>query len=287
MAERFEQLERALGAFGRAIDFPAAGGAGTDLASSVASRLRAERAVPRFSVRGLRSRRTLGPVVRPAWHTVAAASLVILLAAAGTLSFSASARDAVAGWLGLRGVHITIVPSPPVSSPPPSSPSTPLGSDLALGQAVTLEQAQQLVGYRVLRPAIAALGQPDVVYESSSVEGGLVSMVYGARRGIARQADGVAVLFVEFRARLERRILLEKFAGPGTTIEAVRVNGEPGFWLSGAPHELVFRGPDGQDIPESVRLAGNVLVWEHRDLVLRLEGNLTKAQALRIAGSVR
>jgi len=287
MAEGFEQLERALAAVGEAVEFPAAGGAGTDLASSVASRLRAERVPPRFPVRGLRSRTALGPVVRPAWHSVVAASLVILLAAAGTLSFSASARDAVAGWLGLRGVHITLVPSPPPSSPPPSRPSTPLGSDLVQGQAVTLEQAQQLVGYRAIRPTIAALGEPDVVYESSSVGGGLVSMVYGARPGIASQADGVAVFFVEFRARLERRIVLEKFAGPGTTVEAVRVNGEPGFWLSGSPHELVFRGPDGQDIPESVRLAGNVLVWEHGDLVLRLEGNLTKAQALRIAGSVR
>ena len=66
MAEGFGQLERALAAVGEAVEFPAAGSAGTDLASSVGSRLRAERVAPRFSVRGLRSRiHDLGAVDLP------------------------------------------------------------------------------------------------------------------------------------------------------------------------------------------------------------------------------
>ena len=40
-------------------------------------------------------------------------------------------------------------------------------------------------------------------------------------------------------------------------------------------------------ISETVRLAGNVLLWERKSLVLRLEAAIPKATALRIAASTR
>jgi hypothetical protein len=283
MAEELDRLERVLAVIGPEIDFP---GAASDLAGAVASRLRTEAGPPRFSVSGLRSRGAFRPVVRPAWHMVAAAAIVILLVVTGTVSLWTPARDAVAGWLGLRGVQIQLLPSPPSASPTATPPAVPLGQDLDLGEPVTIGKAQALATHPLATPTDPAR-TPHVVYESSTLPGGLVSFVYGARPGLAAGGDGVSVLFMQFRARIDRQILLFKGVGPGTKLQAVRVNGQPGFWLTGEPHGLAFAGLDGKPVFDSQRLAGNVLIWEHGDEVLRLEGTFTKAEALRIARSVR
>jgi hypothetical protein len=73
--------------------------------------------------------------------------------------------------------------------------------------------------------------------------------------------------------------VLKKVSGEATRIEPAEVNGQPGLWLTGAPHVFMFPGAPP-------RLAGNVLIWQRRGLTLRLEGHLTKAQALELAQSV-
>ena len=62
-------------------------------------------------------------------------------------------------------------------------------------------------------------------------------------------------------------------------VDRVTVNGNSGVWLSGT-HVV-------DDFFSQPRLAGNALIWEQDSLTLRLEGRLTKAEALRIARSVR
>ena len=64
------------------------------------------------------------------------------------------------------------------------------------------------------------------------------------------------------------------------------VNGGQGYFISGASHFL-YLAPTGLVRDERVRLARDVLLWEHGRLTLRLEGKLTLAQALRIARSFR
>ena len=80
---------------------------------------------------------------------------------------------------------------------------------------------------------------------------------------------------------------IEKGLGPGTRLESVTVNGRPGYWIEGRPHAFVYRDANGNVRDESYRLAGNVLLWEDGDLLLRLESALSKEEALRIASSVR
>jgi len=282
MSERAETFERALRIVGADLDFPS----DVDVAGAVAARLRASRSPRRFAVPGLRSRNAFRPVVRPAWHTVAAAALVLFLVAAGTISVWTPARQAVAGWLGLRGVQIRLVPSPPTGAPPATTPAPVLGADLALGEPVSLARAQAVVPYRIQQPHDSALGAPDVVYESPSLSNGLVSLVYGARPGLATGSNGVSVLFMQFTAKIDKGFLLQKAVGPGTKLEAVRIHGEPGFWLSGEMHGFAFVGRSGAPLFDSQRLAGNVLLWQDGDRVFRLEGAFTKAQALAIARSV-
>jgi hypothetical protein len=63
------------------------------------------------------------------------------------------------------------------------------------------------------------------------------------------------------------------------------VDGQPGFWLEGA-HFFSYFDRHGDMQSEQVRLAGNVLLWERGTRTLRLEADISKEEALRIAESV-
>ena len=60
-------------------------------------------------------------------------------------------------------------------------------------------------------------------------------------------------------------------------LDRVMVDGHPGYW-----------GPADR-LPSTMdrRLLGNVLLWEQGGIALRLQANLQKEQAIRIAESVR
>jgi hypothetical protein len=69
-------------------------------------------------------------------------------------------------------------------------------------------------------------------------------------------------------------------------VSAVTVDGERGLWFQGR-HQYAYADRDGNIRSDSVRTAGNVLLWRRGDLLLRLEGARSKQEALRIARSVR
>ena len=68
--------------------------------------------------------------------------------------------------------------------------------------------------------------------------------------------------------------LSKKFAGQATRIEPVQVNGDD-------------LNQDGSPVVQTLRLAGNTLVWQHRGLTYRLEGPLTMQQAVKLAASIQ
>jgi hypothetical protein len=57
--------------------------------------------------------------------------------------------------------------------------------------------------------------------------------------------------------------------------------------LEGSPHFVVFRDARGDYREDSLRLAGDTLVWEREAVLLRLEGLASLEDALRVAASVR
>jgi hypothetical protein len=77
-----------------------------------------------------------------------------------------------------------------------------------------------------------------------------------------------------------------KVAEPGTTIEALSVHGQAAYWLAGAPHAFFYRGTNGDIYPDTLRLAANTLVWQSGPVTLRVEGDITKTQALAIANAL-
>jgi len=180
--------------------------------------------------------------------------------------------------LGLRG--ITIFRG--AQTPPPASGKAVLTD---ARRVASVEAASREAGFAALVPA--ALGAPDEVYVRSSPQGSQVFLVYGARAGIApSKQTGISVLVTEARGSFEAP-LLGKVLGPGSRSEQMTVNGSPGVWIEGEPHQIFFRAPDGQVVIDTLRLSANVLVWDQGPLLVRIEADIAKDQALRIASSMR
>lgn len=201
---------------------------------------------------------------------------MVLLAAA--LAATLAAGLALTVYLGLRGASISRVQPLPSAS---AAPSGTVGQRLHLGTRYdSVQQAQAASGFRVVTPA--ALGEPDEVYYLPGP--GVVTLLYHPRPELPATSDPeVGALVMEARASVERNSF-GKLAGPGTSVEQVSVNGQSGFWVSGAAHGFfVYSGGRG----DSFRLAGDVLIWNQGDLVVRIESAAGRRQALALAGTVR
>jgi hypothetical protein len=174
------------------------------------------------------------------------------------------ARSAILRVFGIGGVTIEFVDElPPVS---------PRGA-LALGNETTLAGAQSELRYRLSTSDL--LGKPDHVY----LLGQRVWFLYGDERK-------PRVLVTQFPGLTDPG-LAKKLISGGTRIEFVEVeSGVPGYWITGAPHELLVLDELGNVIPESVRLAGDTLLWTRDGTTLRIEGRMSRGQALRIARSL-
>jgi hypothetical protein len=194
-------------------------------------------------------------------------ALAALAVAVGAVFAVPQTRAAILEFFHLRGVTIERVPALPTVS-------VQSGLGTFLGEPVSLEEARSRAQFQVVVPA--ALGEADQVYFQASPPGGLVSFLYGTR------AEPSA-LVTEFQARLDE-VIFKKVA-PDTKIEPVQINGRPGYWIEGA-HYFTYLDRHGVMQTEQVRLAGNVLLWELGTRTFRLEADVPKAEALRIARSM-
>ncbi|MBA2475654.1 MAG: hypothetical protein H0V40_06840 [Actinobacteria bacterium] len=245
------ELERSLRELGGELAYPDV----PDLAAAVAARLEAE--PPRRTLSHSRRRLALALVA------------LVALALAGALAVPA-ARTAILELLGLEGATIERVDRLPAVSPP---------GNLALGRIVSLAEARRLAGFRLLVPARPGYGEPDEVRLSDVVPGGLVSLLYGRK-------DAVRLLVTEF-VGLSEPALIRKTLGPGTAVEPVRVRSGRGYWIQGRVHVVLFRDASGEVRDDTSRLAANVLLLQRGRLLVRLEGKLSRAEAVAIAESLR
>jgi len=161
------------------------------------------------------------------------------------------ARSAILRFLGLENVTVVEVRELPPATRGPG----------AIGDRVSLAQAERRLGFEPLLPK---LGRPDAVYLDPAAE--LLILLYG---------QPVRLRLSEFKATYS----LEKFVSSEQLVQRVRVDGNPGLWIQG-PHVVseLFGQP---------RLSGNALIWQRDGLTLRLEGRLSKTEALRLARSIR
>jgi hypothetical protein len=205
---------------------------------------------------GVRAR--LAP--RPRRRRALAVVLAALAVGVGVAFAVPPARSAILRFFHLQGVTIEVVDK---------LPQVKTSGRLDLGPRISPDDAERRAGFRPLRSAL--LGDPDRV----TWDGRQLWFVYG----------NVRLLVSQFRASgIER--LIKKVAEPGTRVEPVTVGGRQGFFITGASHFLYLERTDVVR-EERVRLARDVLLWERGPLTVRLEGDLTVAEALRIARSFR
>lgn len=254
------ELEAALRDVGAHLSYPAT----ADLLPAVRARIEEQRGGGFWSI--FRSPRA---AFVPALATVA---LLVLL----TLAFQPLGANALEA-LGIGRLAIFRA----AETPPPTA-----GSVLADAQRVAnVEEASRQAGFTVLVPA--ELGRPDEVYVRQSPQGATAFLVYGPRPGIApSRQTGIGVLITQAAGTFEAP-LLGKVLPPGSRADEVTVNGRRGVWIEGAPHQMFFRAPNGEVVIDTLRLAGNVLAWDQGAVFIRLEADITKDQAIRIASSVR
>jgi hypothetical protein len=209
-----------------------------------------------------------------------APALVTLLLLGAVITFgSPSARSAAGEFLHLRGIDIFRVPSVPATLPP-------LQLSIA-GERTTLDAARRRVRFTPRIPAAAELGAPDDVFVETVGTTDRLTLVYRQRASIPVSASaGVSALVVEARGTIDEA-LFAKAAGPGTRVEPVTVNGGRGYWLEGAPHVFFYRDPNGAVVNDTLRLAGNTLVWVQDGVTIRLEAQVTKDRALLLAATFR
>jgi hypothetical protein len=244
---QYDDLTRDLAALGRAVDAPPAPG----LTAAVLDRVRQ---LPTPAPSPLRRGRQRVAEIWHAWRRrvglVAVAVLVALVA-------TPPVRAAVVEWFGFAGVRIEQGPDRGDQAPPPPT----------VEGTMSVAEAADLVGFALLVPD--QLGQPDGV--EVSADRVMVSMSWSTVAGPVR--------LDQFDGRLD--FTMAK-TSPGA--EFVAVSGGDAIWFE-RPHEVVVL--DDQDNPrtESARLAGQTLIWPRGDTTLRLEGDLTREEAVAIAES--
>lgn len=209
-----------------------------------------------------RSLRPRPAVRRPSRRRVLAIALAVALAvAAGVLAFSPGARSAFLELFRLQGATVTRVES---------LPEVELIA-FDLGERVDREEAERRLGFELVD-----LGEPDAIYVRA---GRVASLVYGSPerpRLVLSQLDGA--VWDGFH---------KKVAGTGTRIENVTVDGRPGLFVSGEEHYVMFQDASGQITDERTALAGNTLLWNRGSVLLRLEADVSRDEALELAESVR
>ncbi|MGH2697709.1 MAG: hypothetical protein ACRDJL_00740 [Actinomycetota bacterium] len=249
------ELERSLFALGERVEWPE----GADLTRPVRTAIEAR--PPRRSAPG---------------RALAFAAAVVVLAAFVSLLVSPGTRTAVADFLGLGGVRIDT--QGPVPTP---------AEELDLGRRLSLAEANESVEFEVRVPT--ALGEPDQVFLDTGVPGGQVALAYEATGELpAAPGTNLGALLTQFPDAEVAETALKKVTGsdPGTAFEPVIVDNRRGFWISGEPHLIAYLESDGGIREDTVRLAGNVLLWEAEGVTYRLESTLARNDALAIAESL-
>jgi hypothetical protein len=210
-----------------------------------------------------------GAAVRPRPSVRIARSL--LLAAAIAL---VAAGLATALGFRLPGLEIRQVPSLP-----------PAGAGLDLGSPIPIDNALARGAPHVLVPA--ALPRPDVAFERQAGDHDVLTLAWRADPGEATiPGSDLALSLLAVEGGTDDA-LVTKLVGPGTTVERVRVGGDPGWWISGAPHELLVRVPGGAIDTVRSSLAGDTLVFARDGTLYRLESALGRDRTIAIAESLR
>jgi len=192
-------------------------------------------------------------------------ALAVLAVVVGAVLAVPQARSTIKDWLGIGNVTIRYV-----EDLPPVEQAT---DDLGLGERMSLEEARGRAGFRVRVPTVDGLDDPPKVYYND--QSSQVAFLYGSEEKpklLTTQADA--------RGAIEKLVNLNVTERDLVVVEP----GYAGVWLYGEKHAIFYPGTDHE---EPFRLVGNALVYEIDGVTIRIEAEISKDEALRIARSMR
>lgn len=185
---------------------------------------------------------------------------ILLAVLAGVLAFSPGARSAFLEIFRLKGATVERVERLPEVEV----------QAIDFGVQVSRQEAERRVGFELVD-----LGKPDAVFVRGAR---MASLVYGSE-------EKPRLVLSQLRGAVWDGFV-KKVGSGGTRIDEVTVNGERGLFITGDEHFVMFLDGNGAISDERTYLAGTVLLWNRGPLLLRLEGDLTRAEALEFAESV-
>jgi hypothetical protein len=211
-------------------------------------------------VAGVRARLERRRLFAPSRRALAFA-VAVLVVAFGVAMAVPDARSAI-----LRFFHIGAVTVERVETLPPAQ-ERPLTA--GLGAPLSRREAEARAGFEIRLPDVD--GQAPTRYY---VRPGLIATLFSWH--------GKPVLLAEFEG--EQVSLTKKLAARETRIEPAQI-GQFGLWLTGGPHVLQWDWGNRVHRVGS-RTAGSVLLWLDGDRTYRLEGELSKAEMMKLGRDI-
>ncbi len=210
------------------------------------------------------------PVRRTTIRRVVAVAIVTAFA---VVVLVAPIREAVADWLGIGVIRIVEVDEIPTDL-----------EDTIGDLGVELGEGAFILGPD--DPVVAILGGPKTytrVRDDRIVE---ISFVWLPTDRLPEVGStGVGALLTRFDGSLDGPII-EKSVGEGTSVVLVTVGEGRGYWIEGDAHTFGYLDARGEIVFETLRLAGNALLWEADGFAYRFESGLDLEAAIEVAESL-
>jgi hypothetical protein len=197
------------------------------------------------------------------WRRAAVLALALVAIAVGAAFAVPQARSAILRFFHIGGETIVRVETLP--------PAVERSQAAGFGMPLSRAKAEQTLGFRLMLPPVKGDG-PDQVYVLGDSVGTVIL-----------RSHGRPVLLSEFSSA--GAIGLKKLVASQTSVQWVRVDGRDAAWIRGT-HTLMYFDRQLGFREQTVRIRGNVLVWTRRGLTLRLEGALTRAEAIALARTI-
>jgi hypothetical protein len=195
---------------------------------------------------------------------VLAVAFAVGVVAVGIAFAVPQARSAI-----LRFFHVGAATVERVETLPPAR-ERPLVS--GLGPTRSRSAAERVAGFRMVLPKFEH-GEPSRYY---------------ARTGVIATSFrdlGKTVLLAELAG--DQAGIAKKFVSGRTQVEPAEVSGADfALWITGGDHVIRWSTALRSDTA-TTRLAGNVLLWEANGRTYRIEGDLTREQAIDLAERIR
>lgn len=198
-----------------------------------------------------------------AWRRAGVLALALVAIAVGTAFAVPQARSAILRFFHIGGETIIRVDTLP--------PAVERSEAAGLGSPGSRAQAERTLGFRLLLPPVDG-DAPERAYVLGDSVGTVVL-----------RSHGRPVLLSEFSSPGEMG--LKKLTIDQTEVQWVQVDGRAAIWIRGT-HTLTYFDRQLGFREQTIRVRGNVLVWTRGQLTLRLEGHLSRSQAIALAESI-